>query len=243
MKNQNFDISVGELVADDYRRADVLGGYEIDYSCGGTVTLEEACKERGLNPAEIWVELLKVSEFEPYIDYKSFGPTKLIQHVVDVHHEYVRNSVIPLRAYLEKLLRTEGDKHPELPEVRELFFQLCDHLFKHMEKEEMILFPYLKAMYGAMDRGYPLSMPYFSHVDIPICELEDNHRTQMDSFDKIRRLSRNFSTHNHSSRTFKVAYAMLDEFGQNLRLHIHLENNIIFPEARKAFEEFALRPH
>lgn len=241
MKEQIFYASVGELVADDYRRSEVFTGYGIDYSCGGNISLKEACESKGLDPSKVWNELNRTLDSEPSIDYLSFSPVQLIQHVVDVHHTYVRNSVIPLKAYLEKLVRTEAVGQAELMEIKELFFRVCDHLYSHMEKEEMILFPYLKAMYGAIEKGYPLSMPYFKHVDNPISELEENHRVQMDSFNAIRKLSNNYKTHSHSSRTLKVAYAMLEEFEQNFRLHIHLENNIIFPGAQSAFDRLAER--
>lgn len=38
--------------------------------------------------------------------------------------------------------------------------------------------------------------------------------------------------------TYRVTYAMLEEFEKDLHLHIHLENNILFPEVIKLKQKF-----
>lgn len=41
----------------------------------------------------------------------------------------------------------------------------------------------------------------------------------------------NYLVPNDACSTYRIPYATLKEFQEDLHLHIHLENNILFPEA------------
>lgn len=43
-------MTVGRLVAEDYRISRVFEKYGIDFCCGGKVTLSEVCREKGIDP-------------------------------------------------------------------------------------------------------------------------------------------------------------------------------------------------
>lgn len=61
--------------------------------------------------------------------------------------------------------------------------------------------------------------------------MEKEHQNAGDALRQIATLSNNYTTPEWACNTFKALYAKLDEFEQDLHLHVHLENNILFPKA------------
>lgn len=230
--------TVGEIVAENFRTSTVLANYHIDFCCGGGATLEEACKEKGLQINEVMDELeqsLRQRDARPYLE---LNPTDLIKEIVEVHHDYVRSTIPAIQAFLSKLCQVHGERHPELFEVRDLFIQSSDALLQHMEKEEIILFPYVKAMEEARKNEFGLSKPHFGEIGNPISVMEDEHENEGARFKKLAELTNNYTCPPDGCQTYQIAFAMLKEFEQDLHKHIHLENNILFPKAKKMYQTF-----
>ena len=61
--------------------------------------------------------------------------------------------------------------------------------------------------------------------------MEMEHDLAGDIFKQIAQLSNNYQPPAHACNTYKVLYAKLKEFEEDLHLHVHLENNILFPKA------------
>ena len=161
--------------------------------------------------------------------------TDLVDHIVGVHHKYVETTIPALKFYLDKIAKVHGNNHPELLEIRDEFFKTADALTSHMKKEEFILFPYIKAMESARKNHFPLSPAHFGGIENPIAMMEEEHDTEGERFRKISALSNNYTPPSDACQTYKVAFAMLQEFENDLHTHIHLENNILFPESKEVF--------
>lgn len=229
---------VGKIVATNFRTSKVLTSYGIDFCCKGGITLEEACNNNQVSLNQIINELEESFKTSDTYAYEQLSPTELINVIVSVHHNYVEATIPALRAYLEKLGTVHGERHPELHEIRDLFFDAADALTVHMKKEELILFPYIQAMVDAEEKGFPLSKPHFGDIENPITMMEHEHETEGNRFREMARLSGNYTCPPDGCQTYWVAYALLKEFEEDLHKHIHLENNILFPKARKMFVEF-----
>ena len=239
MKKSNLlSKKVGRIVADNFKTAAVFSKHGIDFCCNGGITLEEACKVQKVSSDELVDELIQLSETKDDTPYNKMSQEALINHVVEVHHEYVATSIPVLKAYLEKLCRVHGEKDPELFEIRDEFGEAAEHLNAHMKREERILFPYLIAMYRAEKDHYTLSPPHFGHIDDPISLMEEEHDNEGARFRRIKELSSGYCPPPGACQTYRVTYAMLEEFESDLHTHIHLENNLIFPTARESFKNF-----
>ena len=103
----------------------------------------------------------------------------------------------------------------------------------HMKKEELILFPFIKRMVRAKAEGIKIESPQFATVENPIALMKHDHEAEGDRFRNIAELTNSYTPPADACNTYKVTFAMLDEFEKDLHLHIHLENNILFPEAIK----------
>ncbi|MCR9013830.1 iron-sulfur cluster repair di-iron protein [Aquiflexum gelatinilyticum] len=228
---------VGGIVAENFRAAIVFTEYGIDFCCKGGITLEKACEVNDVSMENILKDL-ENAVFQPEeIHFADLGLTDLINHITLTHHSYVENSIPPLKAYLQKLVLVHGGKHPELAEIKDHFFLAADALTIHMKKEELILFPYIKAMEEAISSHFHLSKPHFGVIENPIHMMEDEHETEGERFRLISELTGGYRTPADGCQTYKVAFAMLQEFEEDLHKHIHLENNILFPKATELFHK------
>ena len=235
-------ITVGELVAGDFRTAAVFSKYGIDFCCKGNRTLDEVCEKKGLDAHAIQDELNAVleSKSDNNIDFKSWPIDLLIDYIEKTHHRYVEEKSTALLFYLDKLCKVHGQRHPELFEIA-LHFKICaGELAQHMKKEELILFPFVKKMYYALRDNTNIEQPHFGTVDNPIAMMQDEHENEGERFRKIAQLTNDYNPPADACETYKVTFAMLKEFEQDLHKHIHLENNIVFPKAKAMEAKFNL---
>jgi regulator of cell morphogenesis and NO signaling len=228
---------VGAIVAENFKTAKVFTQFGIDFCCKGGISLQEACSKNGVDLHEVTEELQKATVLPEEVHYTDFGLSQLIDLIINTHHQYVENTLPPLKAYLQKLASVHGERHPELFQIRDEFMAASDALTNHMKKEELILFPYVKAMEEAEKSGFPLSKPHFGHIDNPINMMEHEHETEGERFRTISKLSDGYTTPSDGCQTYKVAFAMLNEFESDLHTHIHLENNILFPKASALYTQ------
>lgn len=227
---------VGAIVAENFKTAKVFTQYGIDFCCKGGISLKEACSKNGADLQVVTEELQKATLLPEEVHYTDFGLSQLIDHIVNTHHQYVEDTIPALKAYLQKLATVHGERHPELFQIKDEFMAASDALTTHMKKEELILFPYVKAMEEAEKSGFPLSKPHFGHIDNPISMMEHEHDTEGERFRTISRLSDGYTTPSDGCQTYRVAFAMLREFESDLHTHIHLENNILFPKASALYK-------
>ena len=224
---------IGELVANDYRTASVFKKYNIDFCCQGNRTINDACEAKEIDGKLVVADLnaLVQSQQPGSIDYQSWPMDLLAEYIEKKHHRYVEEKTLEIKPYLEKIARVHGGRHPELLEINEHFNATAGELAMHMKKEELIVFPFIKKMVKAKEEGTKLAAPNFESIQFPIKAMMDEHTNEGDRFRLIEALSNNYTTPEDGCNTYKVTFALLKEFEQDLHLHIHLENNILFPRA------------
>jgi regulator of cell morphogenesis and NO signaling len=240
MKIQENQI-IGELVAKDYRTASVFKKYGIDFCCQGNRTLNEACVAKKIDTNLVVSDLntLIESTSENAIDFKSWPIDLLADYIEKKHHRYVEEKTLEIKPYLDKICKVHGERHPELLEISEHFNATAGELAKHMKKEELILFPNVRKMVKAKQENSKLEEPPFGTVQNPIQMMMDEHSTEGERFRKIETLSNNYTPPEDACNTYRVTIALLKEFEQDLHLHIHLENNILFPKAIELEKELS----
>lgn len=231
---------IGQFVAQDYRTAAVFSKYKIDFCCNGNRTINETCEKKGIDSNVLLEELNSVlnEKGEQSIDYKSWPLDLLIDYIEKKHHRYVEEKIPVLCQFLDKLCNVHGDHHPELLKINDLFTASAGQLAAHMKKEELILFPFVKKMVNAKLEQGTVQSPQFGSVESPIAIMMQEHDNEGERFRQISELSNNYNPPVDGCNTYQVTFAMLDEFEKDLHLHIHLENNILFPKAIKLEQQF-----
>jgi regulator of cell morphogenesis and NO signaling len=228
------DVTVAEIAANSLAAVRVFERLGIDYCCGGKRPLADVCQEKGHDLAAVVSELESAMSDTPAAtrDWKTAPLRELIDHIVSTHHEYLKRDLGPLGARLEKVYRVYNEKYGEtligLPEV---FAGLCAELELHMPKEEMILFPVIAAYETAADTGSPLPPAPFGTVGNPIRMMEMEHDNAGTALTQIRAITANYTIPGYACVTYRSLMAGLEELERDLHMHIHLENNILFPRA------------
>ena len=228
------ETTVGAIVAEDFRTAAVFHEFGIDFCCGGRRTLAEACRERSLEPEAVLSALARscsVPGIAPRFD--EWSPETLIGYIVGTHHAYVRQALPVLIAHTRKLAAAHGSRHPELHDVARLTQQVAGEMFSHMIKEEQILFPYIAAAAESADNGRPAPRAPFGSIENPIAMMEAEHDAAGAAMAEIRMLTGGFVPPADGCTTYRVTLLELEAFEQDLHTHVHLENNILFPRARR----------
>ena len=226
--------TVGEIVAANYKTADVFKKHGIDFCCGGNVTLSETCRKKGIEISTIEDDLQKITASKSEgNDFDRWNLDFLIDYIINQHHSYVAENIPLIIQYSDKVARVHGENHPETVEINRLFHEVARELQAHMQKEELILFPFIKQMVKSNKEGIPMPTPPFGTVNNPIKMMEMEHETAGEIFKQIAKLSNNFTPPLAACTTYRVLYAKLEDFESDLHKHIHLENNILFPKALK----------
>lgn len=232
---------IGQFVAEDFRTAAVFSKHKIDFCCRGNRTLAEVCEKNDID-CDVLLEELDTtmnSKSDQSIDYKSWPLDLLAEYIEKKHHRYVEEKTPVLRQFLDKLCKVHGERHPELFKINELFTASAGELAAHMKKEELILFPFIKNMVKAKLANTEVKAPGFGTVKNPIATMMQDHDNEGVRFREIAALSDDYTPPADGCNTYQVTFAMLEEFEKDLQLHIHLENNILFPEAVKLEQQFA----
>ena len=168
---------------------------------------------------------------ESTTDYQSWPLDLLADYIEKKHHRYVQEKTLEIQPYLDKICKVHGERHPELLEIKEEFNASAGELAAHMKKEEMILFPFIRKMTKAKLENTKVDAAHFGTVKNPIQMMMNEHTVEGNRFRKIEELSNNYTPPLDACNTYRVSFALLKEFEQDLHLHIHLENNILFPRA------------
>jgi len=225
--------NVGHFVAEDYRTASVFEKYGIDFCCKGGKTIEEVCTQKNISAQELLKELKLVSKTKgnSEMNFQKWPLDLLADYIVKKHHRYILQKSPVILQYLDKLCKVHGGRHPELYEINKEFNESAMELQAHMRKEEMILFPYVRTLVSLKVNPDEHVHAGFGNVQNPIRMMMQEHDIEGERFRKISLLSNAYTTPEEGCTTYRVCYSMLKDFENDLHLHIHLENNILFPNA------------
>jgi len=240
MKNLET-LTIGDYVAKDFRTAALFSKYGIDFCCNGNRSINQACEKKSINPDTLLSEIedILASKSDSGIDFNAWPIDLLADYIEKTHHRYVVEKTPVLLQFLDKLSRVHGANHPELKEINELFIGCAAELAQHMKKEELVLFPFIKKMMQATISDELIEQPHFGTVENPIAMMMHEHDAEGERFRKIAALTDHYTPPADACNTYKVTFAMLQEFEQDLHKHIHLENNILFKKAILLEKEFS----
>jgi regulator of cell morphogenesis and NO signaling len=234
------ETAIGDVVARDLRTATVFSRYGIDFCCGGRRSIEDACVAAHLDPDCVVADLRAVADSAASGgDVSGWPAEQLIDRIVTQHHTYVRAQAPVISAYLAKLLAKHGWRHPELGRLAAIFVDVTGELARHMKHEEDVLFPEIARLAGR-HAGASARRPD-DHLEQPIAQLEDEHEWAGRQLALMRTLAGGYQVPQEACATWKACYVALDDFEHDLHEHVHLENSVLFPLARRLSEPAPLR--
>lgn len=231
MKNID-DKTVAEIVTENIKTADVFKKNGIDFCCGGNVKVQEICAKKGVDYSKLKEDILNIGIApKGSSDFNTWDLDFLTDYIINTHHKYVKEANELIIQYSDKVAKVHGHHFTETIEINKLFHEIANELNMHMQKEEQILFPFIKEIAKAKKEGVRLAPPPFGSIQNPINMMEMEHTDAGEILFKIKDLSNNHTPPEGACNTFKALYSKLEEYQNDLFQHIHLENNILFPKA------------
>jgi regulator of cell morphogenesis and NO signaling len=228
--------TVRDIAATSLAAVRIFEKFGIDYCCGGKRPLADVCREKGYDTEAIQSELDAALSTAPDSgrDWSGAPLADLIDHIVTTHHEYLRRELPAVEQRLEKVYRVHHQRYGStLTGLPEVFAALKAELEMHLMKEERMLFPAIAAFENAIDSGQPLPRTPFGTVANPIHVMEDEHESAGQALSRIREITGDFAIPESACVTYRALMRGLDELERDLHMHIHLENNILFPRAER----------
>jgi regulator of cell morphogenesis and NO signaling len=228
--------TVSEMAAGSLAAVRVFEKFGINYCCGGKRPLVEICREKGLEVAEVEGALAEAladgSAAER--DWMTEPVPELIEHILATHHAYLERELPAIQVRLDKVYRVYNQRYgPTLLGLPEVFGALRAELEMHVRKEEMILFPAVLANDAALGAGRALPPSPFGTVANPIRMMEAEHDNASEALERIREITSTFAVPPYACVTYRALMAGLSELDADLRQHMHLENDVLFPKARR----------
>ncbi len=235
------DLPLGTLVTEHPALARELERLGLDYCCRGRRTLEDACRDRGLDPTAVAAALTEAAAADTGgpDDWATMGPAELVDHLEATHHAYLWAELPRIEALADKVTAAHGDRHPELAAVRDIFRQLRAELEPHLTREEQVLFPLIRRLAiepqptgdsGAADASsFLATTPCGGSIRNPISVMLREHDRAGDLLDRLRQLTGGYAPPADGCASYVAYYRALAEVEADTHLHVHKENNLLFP--------------
>jgi regulator of cell morphogenesis and NO signaling len=222
---------VGQLVAERPGRARVLEALGIDYCCGGRLPLEDACRARGIDVGTA-LSLLEAEDTRTVDDANrdacaGMTLSELADHIEIKHHAHLREVLPRLQHLARKVADAHGERDTRLHRVRSTLADFAREMSSHMLKEEHVLFPMIRAM----ERTGIAAESHCGSIANPIRQMEAEHSQGGDALAEMRALTDGFVPPSDACNSYRALLDGLADLERDTHLHVHKENNILFPGA------------
>ena len=207
--------AIGQIAVELPGATAIFRRLKLDFCCGGQIPLAQACEQKQLSTSAVLEELARLDR--PAVEALPQAPGAMIDHILERFHAVHREQLPELIRMARRVEAVHRD-NPHVPNG------LADHLeameaelLDHMAKEEAVLFPALRE--GAQ-----------SGIEVPIQVMRDEHTDHGGQLERLMALSNDANPPPGACNTWRALYAGIGQFSDDLISHIHMENNLLFPQ-------------
>lgn len=159
------------------------------------------------------------------------GLAALCDLVEQRHHRYVRNNIPVIDRELDALCVQWSKEYPFLDRVLASFRSLSDGLFMHLQKEDIVVFPYIRRLEKAWHTGDAVSTPHFGSLATLLVEMNQEQVITSRLMAQIRVQTSGYFVPKGNGQHLKNVYDLLQHFEADLQEHVRIEHELIFPKA------------
>ena len=211
--------AIGQIAVQLPGATAVFRRLKLDFCCGGHVSLDQAASDKGLDLQAVVHELSALQRPSELPDLGT--PTELVEHIIARYHE-VHRAQLPELIRMARRVEAVHRDNPNTPHgLADALETLEQELLMHMHKEEAVLFPMLRA--GGN-----------SFVSQPIAMMRHEHNDHGEALEHLASLTNDITPPMGACNTWRALYTGLAQLREDLINHIHLENNILFPQFEQA---------
>ena len=233
MWSKNSKLS--EIINSNLRASIVMEKYGLDFCFNGNKSLLDACSAKGLNADKMMEELLNIEkEKSGFIRFELWDIDFITGYIVNNHHKYIRQALPKLERLCNEVLysfsqyRTSDKDNPT--DVFYSIVKLSHQVVMHLEKEEKMIFPYINKLIGISREGKEFEYAPFGVVENPLSVLQKEHAYIAKELEKIQDELGALMTQYPENKELEQLAETLSEFAKDFHIHIHIENNILFPK-------------
>ncbi|HEU0190166.1 MAG TPA: iron-sulfur cluster repair di-iron protein [Mycobacterium sp.] len=216
------DMILGDIVTADPKTTRVLERFGIDYCCNGQRPVVDACATSNVDIDEL-LTALNTEAPGQRADWADLDDTALIAHIVSTHHRFLWDEFPRMAELVDKVARVHGPNHAELAQVRDTFHKLRGGIEPHLRTEETLLFPQISML--AAKPGTPVP----DELRAELSENMTEHDRAGGLLAELRRLTDGYAIPADACASYTAMLSGLEEIESDLHLHVHKENNVLFP--------------
>jgi regulator of cell morphogenesis and NO signaling len=209
--------TLADLATTHPAAAGVFYRFGLDFCCGGRRSLSDACAERHLDASAV-LAAIAAAEHHDARRWDREPLPNLIAFIVDTYHRRLRESFPELIGMAEKVEARHRDKAGCPRGLAAHLAEMHESVLDHLAKEEQVLFPLIAQGQGRVAAG-------------PVYVMEREHDDHARALETLRRLTTNFEPPAEACVTWRALYLGLRRLEEELMVHIHLENNVLFQRA------------
>lgn len=217
---------VKDIVNEYPKAADIFKKNRIDFCCGGNIPIKEAVADKSVDLETIMSELKNLHDKMSMNDvpevWTDSDSKDIIDHIQSRYHRPLEEELSQLSPYVTKVYKVHGGGHPELAKVYELFYELKKELLEHTGKEDAEVFPMLLKL---DEPNVENKEEMVEHIR----ELEKEHDHAGNILKELREITSDFTPPLDACGTYRLVYQRLEMLEAETFMHVHLENNILFP--------------
>ena len=197
----------------------------LDYCCGGAATLADACRANDLDVDAVLVELAAVPADATTPSWAAMDVAELVDHLEATHHRYLWAELPRLSTLADKVVSVHAERHPELIDIAACVATVRADLEPHLTKEEHVLFPMIRQL------AETETAPTFHCGSLanPISVMLAEHDTVGELLTELRALTNAYQTPADGCASYGALFSGLAELEADTHLHVHKENNVLFP--------------
>ena len=198
----------------------------LDYCCGGQRTLGDACALIGIDPETTVADIVAaVATSADAAAWTTMSADVLVDHLEATHHRFLWEEMPRVSALVDKIVTVHGSRHPELVDIAACYARIRADLEPHMLKEERMLFPMIRELAASSDR----SSFHFRSLRNPISVMLSEHDAVGELLAKLRQLTSGYEPPADGCASYATCFSAMAEIEADTHLHIHKENNVLFP--------------
>lgn len=223
--------AVGQLARACSESAQLFEHLGIDYCGGPHVSVEEACARAGITCDTVISRLIAI-RVSPRHEHAPIYASlvALTEYIEHHHHAFARLELARASRLMTRVLTMQGAHHPELSQIAGQLTALSSALSPHLYREERVLFPLIRALETDPYRERPSGL---SHDTLPglVRAANQEHEALAARLHTLREQARGFTPPHDADESVRALYACLESLERDLRLHIHLEHDVLYPRS------------
>jgi regulator of cell morphogenesis and NO signaling len=213
--------TVATLLLQHAECATVLQRHRIAIGTSEARSLDELCRQRGLDVAQVVRELEAAIADGPRtaaVAPETLSDIELVNHIVARYHAPIRQQLPFLRGLSAKVAHVHSARHPELRRLVHAVYELDDVLTPHLEDEEACLFlavrthqahrPFVRQWVGVMGEEHAVIRGLLARIH--------------DSADGYR-------VPEGACASYRLLFRELERLERDLTSHLRLEDEVLVP--------------